>query len=205
MPAEDGVLPHGRRVLLIQDLTLPAALLRGVGAEIIERGIAAQDAAFIEQHDAGQAALDTVKHADVNGIETVDDAPLADATGDRYGVLLDRRHHRVERHAGQFLQAPFKTIEVSVGPALRQQRGIVGAGHRAVIRIRVVADGPDHDVDAIVPLFVRADMGKGRIAAQHPAVARIHDAAADRSAKLKPDFIKSLKQCRVPGKPMAVV
>jgi hypothetical protein len=48
-------------------------------------------------------------------------------------------------------------------------------------------------------------MGKGRIAAQHPAVARIHDAAADRSAKLKPDFVKSLKQCRVPGKPTAVV
>jgi hypothetical protein len=30
----------------------------------------------------------------------------------------------------------------------------------------------------------------------------MHDAAADRSAKLKPDFVKSLKQCRVPGKPM---
>jgi hypothetical protein len=48
-------------------------------------------------------------------------------------------------------------------------------------------------------------MGKGRIAAQHPAVARVHHAAAYRSAKLKPDFVKSLKQCRVPGKPKAVV
>jgi hypothetical protein len=48
-------------------------------------------------------------------------------------------------------------------------------------------------------------MGKGRIAAQHPAVARIHDAAADRSAKLEPDFVKSLKQCRVPGKRTAAV
>jgi hypothetical protein len=45
-------------------------------------------------------------------------------------------------------------------------------------------------------------MGERRIATQHPAVARIHDAAADRSAKLKPDFVKSLKQCRVPGKPI---
>jgi hypothetical protein len=48
-------------------------------------------------------------------------------------------------------------------------------------------------------------MGKGRIAAEHPAVARVHDAAADRSAKLKPDLVKSLKQRRVPGKPTAVV
>jgi hypothetical protein len=48
-------------------------------------------------------------------------------------------------------------------------------------------------------------MGKGRIAAQHPAVARIHHAAADRSAKLKPDFVKSLKQCRFPGEPTAAV
>src|SRR5204862_7291346 len=98
--AEDRTLPHGRRVLLIQDLALPPGLLCGVGADIIARGLAAEDAAVIEQHDTGQAALDAVKHADVNGIEAIDDAPLADATGDRHGVLLDRRHHRVERHAG---------------------------------------------------------------------------------------------------------
>jgi hypothetical protein len=68
-----------------------------------------------------------------------------------------------------------------------------------------MAHGLYHDLDAFVPFFVGADMGKGRIAAQHSTVARIHDAAADRSAKLKPDFVKSLKQCRVPGKPTAVV
>jgi hypothetical protein len=68
-----------------------------------------------------------------------------------------------------------------------------------------MTNGLDHDVDAVVPFFVSADMGKGRVAAEHPAVARIHHAAADRRAKLKPDFVKSLKQCRVPGKPRAVV
>jgi hypothetical protein len=49
--------------------------------------------------------------------------------------------------------------------------------------------------------LIGAEMGKGRIAAQHLAAARIHHAAADRRAKLKPDFVKSLKQCRHPGKP----
>ena len=57
------------------------------------------------------------------------------------------------------------------------------------------------DLDAVAALFITADMGKGRIAAEHLAVTHIHDAAADRSAKLKPDFVKSLKQCRIPGKP----
>ena len=68
-----------------------------------------------------------------------------------------------------------------------------------------MADGLDHDLDTVVPFFVGADMGKGRIAAEHLAVARIHHAAADRSAKLKPDFVKTFKQCRVHGKPTAVV
>jgi transcriptional regulator of acetoin/glycerol metabolism len=33
----------------------------------------------------------------------------------------------------------------------------------------------------------------------------MHDAAADRRAKLKPDFVKSLKQCRFPGNPEQIV
>src|SRR6187551_1237632 len=81
MAAEDRVLAHRGRVFLIEDLALPAAILRAVRTEIIERGVAAQDTAFIEQHDAGQAALDTVEHADVNRIEAIGDTPIADATG----------------------------------------------------------------------------------------------------------------------------
>src|SRR6186713_19563 len=89
MAAEDRVLSHRRRMFLIEDLALPATILRAVRTEIIERGVAAQDAAFIQQHDAGQASLDAVEHADMNGIEAVDDAADADAAGDRYGVLFD--------------------------------------------------------------------------------------------------------------------
>src|SRR6202011_1712403 len=39
--AEYRVLALGRRVLLIEDLALPAAILRGVAADVVERGVAA--------------------------------------------------------------------------------------------------------------------------------------------------------------------
>src|SRR4029077_17834720 len=81
--AENRVLVLGRRMLLVEDLPLPAAVFRSVAAEIIEECIAAEDAAVIEQHHPGQAALNAVQHAEVDGIEAVDDAPLPDAAGDR--------------------------------------------------------------------------------------------------------------------------
>jgi hypothetical protein len=87
--------------------------------------------------------------------------PLADAAGDRHRLLLDRRHDRVKHHAGQFSQAPFKTVEITVRSALRQQGRVVGAGHRAIARVRIVTNSVDFDLDPVVVLPVGADMGKG--------------------------------------------
>ena len=110
-------------------------------------------------------------------------------------VLLDRRHHRVEHHAGQFLQSRLQN-----GRDRRQPCPSPAGWHR---RCRPSRDNSDPGYDGrsgssmSIPsstLFVGADMGKGRIAAQHLAVAHIHHAAADRIAKLKPDFVKSLEQ-----------
>ena len=88
--AEDGVLAFGRGVFPVEDLAFPAAVLRGVGADIVEERIAAEDTALVEQHHAGQAALDAVEHPDVDGIEAVDDAVVAEPAGDRDRLLLDR-------------------------------------------------------------------------------------------------------------------
>src|ERR1700712_4959319 len=57
MAAENRVLASRRRMLLVEDLALPPAVLRGVGADIVERRIAAEDAAVIKQHHAGQASI----------------------------------------------------------------------------------------------------------------------------------------------------
>src|SRR6476661_9832667 len=81
--AEYRIFSLGRRVLLIEDLALPAAVLRGIGAEIVERRVAAEDAAIIEQHHPGQPAFDAIKHPDVERVEPVGDAALADGAGDR--------------------------------------------------------------------------------------------------------------------------
>jgi len=55
-------------------------------------------------------------------------------------------------------------------------------------------DSLDLDRDLFADLFVRADMGKGRVAAQHLAAARIHHAAADRFVERKPDLVKTPEQ-----------
>src|SRR6185295_571383 len=78
--AEHGIFALRRRVLLIEDLAFPAAIGRAVRTEVEEERVAAEDAAVHQQHDAGQAGLDTVERAKVNGIETVDDAGLPDRT-----------------------------------------------------------------------------------------------------------------------------
>ena len=110
-----------------------------------------------------------------------------------------RRHDGLERHARQLLQLALEAIEFAVRPAPRQQRRIVGAGHRAIVRIGIMPDGLDLDGDLVADLFIGADMGEGRVAAQHLAVARIHHAAADRLAELKPDLVESFEHQRVPG------
>src|SRR5947208_11019196 len=48
MAAEHGVIALGGRVFLVEDLSLPAAVLGSVGAEVIGRCIAAENAAVIE-------------------------------------------------------------------------------------------------------------------------------------------------------------
>src|SRR5262245_65731604 len=105
MAAEHGVLALGRRVLLIEDLALPAAVLAGVGAEIIEERVATEDAAIAEQHHAGQPAIDAVKRAQVDGIEPVDGAAFAYSASDRHRLFLDRRHHRFEHRAWHHVEA----------------------------------------------------------------------------------------------------
>src|SRR5262249_39677362 len=100
MTAEHGVFAPGRRVLLVEDLAFPAAIGAGVGAEIIEERVAAEDAAVIEQHHAGHSAVDAIKRAKMDGIESVDDSTLAHAAGNWQRLLLDRRHHRFEGRAG---------------------------------------------------------------------------------------------------------
>lgn len=126
-------------------------------------------------------------------VETIGDACLADAAGDRHLLVRDRRHHRLKGHARQLLELALEAIEIAVSPALRDQGGIVGAGHGAVVRIGVVADGLDHDVDATVGLVVGADMGEGRIAAEHLAVTGMHHASADSIAELKSHLVETFK------------
>src|SRR6202163_1946689 len=72
--AEHRPLALARRVLVIDEFALPPAVRAGVGADIIEERIAAADPAIVQHHDAGVAAVDTVKHPDTNGIKTVADA-----------------------------------------------------------------------------------------------------------------------------------
>src|SRR5689334_12349579 len=60
--AEQWMLALRRRVFLINELTLPAAIRRRVGTEVVEECIAAEDAAIAEQHHAGVAAGNPVQH-----------------------------------------------------------------------------------------------------------------------------------------------
>src|SRR4051812_9239030 len=76
--AKDRMLAFCRRMLLIEDLALPAAMRRCVAAKVVEESIAAENAAVMEQHHAGKTAVDAVEYPDVNGVKPVDDAALAD-------------------------------------------------------------------------------------------------------------------------------
>ena len=150
-----------------------------------------------------QAFIDLLPHAD--GADRRHVTALLLEIAFRHSLLLDRRHDRTEHRPRQFLEVTRKAIEGAVRRAPRQQRGIVGAGHRAIGRVGVVAQGLDLDVNSAVGvLLIGADMGKGGIAAQHPAGARVHHAAADRGVELKSDLVETLKQCRVPGSAPAI-
>src|SRR6516164_578740 len=75
--AEDRIVALGRRVLLVEDLALPAAALGGVSAEIVEKRVAAENMTVVEQNHPGQAAFHAVKHADLDRVESVSDTALA--------------------------------------------------------------------------------------------------------------------------------
>jgi hypothetical protein len=76
--AEHRPLALARRVLVIDEFALPAAVGAGVGADIVEKCIAAADPAVVQHHDAGIAAVDAVEHPDMNGIKTVADPARSD-------------------------------------------------------------------------------------------------------------------------------
>ena len=152
-PPNTEIFALGRRVLLVEDLALPAAVLGGVGAEIIEEGVAAEDAAVVEQHHAGQAALDAVEHAQVDGIETVDDAALADPAAigigcSSTGVITD-----LNTAPGNFLQPALEAIELRRPPC--RARCKVASSVPAIatiVRIGIVADGLDLDRDLVAAM-----------------------------------------------------
>ena len=50
-------------------------------------------------------------------------------------------------NARQFLQLALEAIEFAIPPTSRQQRRVVGAGHRAIVRIGIMPDGLDLDGD----------------------------------------------------------
>jgi hypothetical protein len=78
MTAEQRMLVLGRGMFLVDELALPAAVRGAIGAEIIEKRVAAEDAAVLQQHHAGLPAGDAVQHPDVDRVKPADDAAFAD-------------------------------------------------------------------------------------------------------------------------------
>jgi len=89
MAAEDRIFTLRWRVLLVEDLALPAAVGRGVGAEVVEKGVTAEDAAVEQQHNAGQAGLDAVERAKLERIEPVDDTARPDSADRRQRLVVE--------------------------------------------------------------------------------------------------------------------
>src|SRR5207302_11020441 len=100
MAAEYAVFAFRRRVLLVEDLALPAAVGRGIGAEVIEESIAAEDAAVQQQHDTRQAGLNAVECANLDGIEPIDNAALPDGADRRQRLVVEPRQFSPEQGAG---------------------------------------------------------------------------------------------------------
>jgi phage terminase small subunit len=62
-----------------------------------------------------------------------------------------------------------------------------------------VTNGLDLDNNLTVGFQIGADMGEGRVAAQHLAAMRVHHAAADRLVDLEPDGVKAPKHVKSPA------
>ena len=176
--AEQRMLALCRGVFLIDELALPAAVRRGVGAEIIEEGVAAENAAVMQQHHAGMAAGNAVQHPDVDRVEPADDAAVADRTGRRNVVVAERRHDRAKHRAGVLHHVALEAIEFALRPAAHADGDFVGTDQRSALRRRAVAPGPEPGNDFAVHILVAAEMGECRIAAEHLAVMGVQHAAA---------------------------
>ena len=97
MTAEDGMLALGRRMLLIENFAAPAAIRRCIGTEIVKKRVATENAAVIEQHHTAKATDQTIEHLQMDRVKAIADAAVADDTGRRQRMLLQRGHHRMDR------------------------------------------------------------------------------------------------------------
>ncbi len=132
-------------MLVIDQLALPPAVGTGVGADIVEEGVAAADPAVMQHHDAGIAAVNAVEHPDVDRVKPVGDAIGPGRHRGRRRRFADRGHHRTEGNAGQLRRAAFEQILLALRPALQRERDGVGLEQRLEIRIVVVAQRRDFD------------------------------------------------------------
>jgi len=100
MATEHRPLAAAGRMFAVDDLTLPSAVRSRVRSDVIEERIAAPDKAVTQHHDTAVAGIDTVEHADVDGIEPVTDAVRANCTGPwRIGIIDVAKNDR-EMDAG---------------------------------------------------------------------------------------------------------
>ena len=141
--AEQRMLALRRGVFLVDELALPAAVRRSVGAEIIEECVAAENAAVMQQHHPGVAAGNAVQHPYVDRVESADDAALADRTGRRNVVVAERRHDRAKHRAGLLRHVTREAIDLALRPAAHADGDCVGTDQRPVARRLAVAPGPD--------------------------------------------------------------
>src|SRR4029077_6079737 len=177
--AEQRSLADAWRVLVIGELALPPAVYTGLGANIIEERVATVDSAVVQHHDAGIAAIDAIKHPNVNGIEAVTDAALSDRSDGWRGLLADGGHRRVEGNARQLRRATFKIILIALLPALERQRDDVGLQQGLETPILVVAQRQHVSQNlAAGRLRVSADECEGRAAAHHLSIIKIENATA---------------------------
>src|SRR3954470_10653261 len=192
MTAEQRVLVLGRGVLLVDELALPAAIRGSVGAEIIEERVAAEDAAVLQQHHASLPAGDAVQHPDVDRVKPADDAAFADWPRRRDVVIAERRHDRAEHRAGVFDDGTREVPDVALRLAAYADCDCVGTDQVSPARRCAVAPGSEPGDDLAVHIFVSAEMGEGRIAAEHCSGMGVEHAAASAAADVVFDLVQSL-------------
>ena len=172
---------------------LPAAVGTAVGADIVEERITAANLAIVQHHDAGIAAVDAVKHPDMNGVKTIADAAFSDQNDRRRGLFADGSHHRVEDNARQLSRAAFEKILLALLPAFERERDPVGLEQGLEIRILVVTQRRYLDrYLAAIGFLVGTDESERRITAHHLAVIYIEHAAARTVHRIHLDLVKSL-------------